>query len=244
MSMGGAMVLSRVSAGGGRIEGLLGFLPRGGMLPAQEWRRRHRALLALLWVNVAALSFYGVVLGKYGGLHDASHGLPLAAFAVLAGNTRFSPKGRSVFVSLGLLTAAALLVHLTGGLIEAHFYFFVLIVALTVYEDWLPFLAAVAYVLLHHGIVGTLDPHQVYNRPEAWADPWFWAGVHALFVAFAGIAGVLAWRLNEDVRDRCEPRTWRSRRWPRRTASPACPTAERRWQTSQGSSRKSPRRTS
>ena len=178
------------------------YLPQGGTLPPEEWRRRHRALVAVLWLNVFGLSVYGVALGKYAGLHELAHGVPLAAFAALAGSARFGCKLRSVFASLGLLTAAALLVHLTDGLIEAHFYFFVVIVALTVYEDWIPFLTAVAYVLLHHGIVGTLEPHEVYNRPDAWADPWFWAGVHAVFVACAGIAGVLAWRLNENVRER------------------------------------------
>ena len=186
---------------GGVIRVVRSYLPRGGTLPPEEWRQRHRVLVGLLWVNAVVLSLYGVSRGEYAGIHGIAHAVPLVALAALAGVVRFGPTLRSVFASLGLLTAAALLVHLTNGLIEAHFYFFVLIVALSLYEDWIPFLATVAYVLIHHGIVGTLAPHDVYNRPEAWADPWFWAGVHALFVAFAGIAGLLAWRLNENVRD-------------------------------------------
>jgi diguanylate cyclase (GGDEF)-like protein len=110
--------------------------------------------------------------------------------------------GRSLCVSLGLLTAAALLVHVTHGLIESHFYFFVVIVALTLYEDWKPFLLSVAYVLLHHGVIGMLAPHDVFNRPEEWARPWAWAALHALFVAAAGAAALTAWRLNENVRER------------------------------------------
>jgi diguanylate cyclase (GGDEF)-like protein len=198
------MSSSRTSLG--RVHQLLGsvrsYLPRGGTLPAAEWHRRHRALLAVLWLNAFALSAYGIGKGRYAVLHEVAHIVPLVACAALAGRARFGPKLRSLLVSVGLLTAAALLVHMTDGLIEAHFYFFVLIVALTVYEDWLPFLAAVAFVLLHHGIVGTLAPHEVYNRPQAWANPWFWASIHALFVACAGVAGVLAWRLNENVRDK------------------------------------------
>ena len=178
------------------------YLPRGGTLPSEEWERRHRVLIGALWLNALVFGLYGVAAARYDGLHELVHAMPLVTLAAMATSSRFSRKLRGVFASLGLLTAAALLVHLTGGLIEAHFYFFVLVVALTVYEDWSPFLAAVAYVLLHHGIVGTLDPHEVYNRPEAWANPWFWAGVHALFVAFAGVAGLIAWRLNENVRDR------------------------------------------
>jgi diguanylate cyclase (GGDEF)-like protein len=178
------------------------ILPRGGSLPEEEWARRHRVLVVALWLNVVVLTGYGVVVGGYSALHNVAHGVSLVTCAVLATSSRFSTKVRSALTSIGLLTAAALLVHLTGGLIEAHFYFFVVIVALTLYEDWLPFLLAVAYVLFHHGVVGTLDPHEVYNRPAGWEHPWLWAGIHAFFVALAGVAAVSAWRLNEDVRDR------------------------------------------
>ena len=148
------------------------------------------------------LPIYGFATASYNVWHTVLHMGPLCALAALATSSYFSRQLRSVFVSLGLLTAAAMLVHLTGGLIEAHFYFFVVIVALTLYEDWLPFLLAVGYVLFHHGVVGTIEPHEVFNRPDAWANPWAWAGVHAFFVALAGVAGVAAWRLNEGVRDR------------------------------------------
>ncbi len=178
------------------------LLPHGGGLPSEEWHRRHRALVAFLWLNVPVLPIYGVVSNYRGGWHDLAHAAGLLPFALLASSDRFGIKLRSVFVSLGLLSAAALLVHLTGGLIEAHFYFFVLVVALTLYEDWAPFLTAIGYVLVHHGVMGMLEPHEVYNRPEAWAHPWLWAGIHAFFVALAGVAGVIAWRLNEDVRNR------------------------------------------
>ncbi|MDX6696878.1 MAG: hypothetical protein QOE65_275 [Solirubrobacteraceae bacterium] len=167
----------------------------------EEWDQRHRALLAFLWANAVALPLYGVLSG-YGVLHSLLHASGLFGFALLARTARLSRLARSLCVSLGLLTAAALLVHVTHGLIEAHFYFFVVIVALTLYEDWKPFLLAVAYVLVHHGVMGMLAPHDVFNRPAEWARPWLWAGIHALFVAGAGAAALTAWRLNENVRDR------------------------------------------
>ena len=94
--------------------------------------------------------------------------------------------------------------HLWGGVIEAHFHFFVMIVLLSLYEDWVPFLVAAAYVVLHHGLAGTIDPNSVYNHAEAVQHPWRWAGIHGLFVAGAGIGSVVAWRLNEDVRAETE----------------------------------------
>lgn len=187
----------------GLVERLHRVLPRGGGLPHEEWRRRHRVLVGFLWINAVILSLFSVIAGGYEDvLHDAGHAVTLLPFAALASWSFLGQKLRSVFVSLGLLSAAALLVHLTGGLIEAHFYFFVVIVILTVYEDWVPFLLAVAFVLGHHGIAGTIAPHEVYNHPDAWANPWLWAGIHAFFVALAGLAGVIAWRLNENVRER------------------------------------------
>ncbi|MDQ4049168.1 MAG: PAS domain S-box protein, partial [Actinomycetota bacterium] len=107
----------------------------------------------------------------------------------------------AVIVSLGLITASALVVHISGGVIEAHFHFFVMIVVLSLYEDWLPFLVAAAYVVAHHGLTGALDPHAVYNHPDAVAHPWRWAVIHGAFVTAAGIASVVAWRLNEAVRE-------------------------------------------
>jgi diguanylate cyclase (GGDEF)-like protein len=157
--------------------------------------------MVFLWANALALPIYGVVTG-YGLGHSLLHATGLFAFAVLATVKSLGRQVRSLCVSLGLLTAAALLVHVTHGLIESHFYFFVMIVALTLYEDWRPFLLAVAYVLLHHGVIGMIAPHDVFNREEEWTRPWIWAGIHALFVAAAGAAALTAWRLNENVRER------------------------------------------
>ena len=181
---------------------LRGWLPQGGSLPAAEWNRRHRALLGCLWLSAIAITLYGAVSSGYDAVHALAHAAGPLMLAAAASITRIGRTARAACVSVGLLTVAALLVHLTGGLIEAHFMFFVVIVALTLYEDWLPFLLAVAYVLVHHGALGTALPQEVYNRPEAWQDPWGWAGIHALFVAMAGAAGIVAWRLNESVRSR------------------------------------------
>jgi diguanylate cyclase len=107
---------------------------------------------------------------------------------------------RSLACSFGLLTAAAMGVHVSGGVTEAHFSFFVVVVLLTLYEDWLMFVLAVVYTLVHHGVLGMLVPGDVFAAHLE--SPWKWAAIHAVFVAAAGAAGVVAWRLNEDVRRR------------------------------------------
>jgi PAS domain S-box-containing protein len=166
-------------------------LPRGQTLPDDVWERRHRGILTLLWLHVQG----------YGVTHSLAEGAIVCAPAVLA-SFGWSRKIRAGLVSLGLLTSSALIVHFSGGYIEAHFHFFVMIVVLTLYEDWAPFLLAVAYVAVHHGLGGALDADSVYNHAAGRADPWGWAGIHAFFVLGAGTASVMAWRLNEDVRHR------------------------------------------
>lgn len=59
------------------------------------------------------------------------HGLAPGFFAVMSAQRRLGRRLRSAAASLGLLTCAAVLVHATHGLTEAHFSFFVLIGLMT-----------------------------------------------------------------------------------------------------------------
>jgi mannitol-specific phosphotransferase system IIBC component len=86
-------------------------------------------------------------------------------------------------VAFGLLTCSALLVHVWDGRTEAHFHFFVMLSALVLYEDWTPYGLALVYVVLHHGVVGVMDPDSVFDHAGAVDDPWTWAAIHAVFVA-------------------------------------------------------------
>ncbi|HEX9445544.1 MAG TPA: GAF domain-containing protein, partial [Candidatus Binatia bacterium] len=130
-------------------------------------------------------------------LHTAGEGLIVAAFALIA---RWKGGGRTfqaTVVGLGLMTSSAILVHLSGGYIEMHFHFFVMLVFLALYQDWIPYLLAIAYVAVHHGLLGVLWPREVYNHAAAIAAPWTWAGIHAFFVLWASLGSIIAWRFNE-----------------------------------------------
>ncbi len=178
---------------------LTAALPTGRTLPDDVWRRRHTALLALLWLHVVGLTLFAWLRG-YDLIHSLGHGVPLVVLACMAMVAKGNRRQAAAFVSLGLITSSALLVHTWGGVIEGHFHFFVMIALLTLYEDWFPFLLAAAYVVVHHGVVGVLDPGGVYNHPDAVHHPWKWAAIHGGFVTAAGAAGVVTWRLNENVR--------------------------------------------
>ncbi len=156
-------------------------------------------MVALLFVEAVGLTTFAYVQG-FGLLHSFAHVAVLIPLGVMALLIESHRRLASVLVSIGLITGAAALVHVWHGAIEAHFLFFVTIVVLALYEDWVPFLVAAGYVVLHHGLAGTIDASAVYNHADAVAHPWKWAAIHGAFVVAAGAAAVVAWRLNEDVR--------------------------------------------
>ncbi|HYM57011.1 MAG TPA: EAL domain-containing protein [Solirubrobacteraceae bacterium] len=174
-------------------------LPKGQTLPDESWERRHRWMLALLALNAVGLLAFSL-LRAFPLWHALLDAAPVAALGLLAWRMH-GRKLRSALAATGLLSASAVLVHVSDGYIEAHFHFFVMLFVLALYEDWLPFGLAAAYVALHHGIGGAIAPHTVYNHPDAIAHPWKWAAIHAAAVASAGIVAMVSWRLNELVRE-------------------------------------------
>jgi PAS domain S-box-containing protein len=181
------------------VQRAVSALPHGRTLPEDVWQRRHRALLVILWIHAVGLPIFALGYG-FSLFHSIAHGAVLASIGLVAIAARQHRRLAASAVSMGLITSSALLVHTWGGVIEGHFHFFVMIALLALYEDWLPFLLAAAYVVVHHGLMGALDPGGVYNHPDAAAHPWKWAAIHGGFVVAAGAASVAAWRMNEDLR--------------------------------------------
>jgi diguanylate cyclase (GGDEF)-like protein len=172
------------------------WLPKGQFLPEHIWRRRHATIVWLLWAHVPFLLTFGLLMGQ-SVPHMLQEAGIVAIPAWIARSERYGMRTRVVAASFGLISCSAILVHLSGGYIEAHFHFFVMIGVLTLYQDWIPFLVAIGYVVLHHGLAGVLAPESVYNHPDATGHPWRWALVHGAFVLAASGAHIVAWRTNE-----------------------------------------------
>jgi signal transduction histidine kinase len=165
--------------------------------------------VALAWSHALIIALVGPVLGyawvldpaalfRDGTvLHTVGEGLIVALFAVLAGLRGASRTTQATALALALMSASAILVHLSGGYIELHFHFFVMLTFLALLQDWVPYLTAIVYVAVHHGVVGTLWPDEVYNHTAALNAPWRWAAVHAFFVLWASLGSMIAWRFSE-----------------------------------------------
>ena len=174
------------------------WLPKGSTLPDEVWAQRHRAILVLLWLHVPVIFLFSLAQ-HVGVLHGLSEATVVAVFAWGATAQRAQRRLSTVVAALGLMTCSAILVHLSGGLIEMHFHYFVMVAVVALYQDWKPFLIAIGYVVLQHGVVGALDPTAVYNHQAAIDHPWQWAGVHGLFILGMSAAGIASWRLNESL---------------------------------------------
>jgi GAF domain-containing protein/anti-sigma regulatory factor (Ser/Thr protein kinase) len=175
---------------------LLGLLPQGGTLPEASWVRRHQGVVVLLWLHSAVIPIVALTM-RFSLVHSLAESLVVPTAAAIASMRGLTRRVRTVAAALGLLSSSAVLVHLSGGLIEMHFHFFVMVVVVSLYQDWLPFLAAIGYVFVHHGIFGALDPRSVFNHPAAISHPWKWAGIHAFFISGISLASLVNWRLNE-----------------------------------------------
>jgi diguanylate cyclase (GGDEF)-like protein len=184
-------------SGSRRWDRIRSQLPSGRTLSAAEWARRHRFVVAVLWAHVAILPVIGLLLMPGRPLHALSHGAVLVPAAVLAGRRGARPRLRGLAAALGLLTSSAVIVHLSGGLIEAHFHYFVVVALLSLYEDWTLFLAALLFVVLEHGVMSVVEPATVFAHG---GNPWLWSGVHGAAISLMAGANIVAWRFNEDVR--------------------------------------------
>jgi diguanylate cyclase (GGDEF)-like protein/PAS domain S-box-containing protein len=154
-------------------------------------------ILWVLWLHVGGVAAYARWRGYSLG-HTSIDSSILIVFAAAATQPWGGRVLRSTLASLGLMSASALVVHLSGGLIEAHFHYFVMVSLLSLYQDWVPFLLALAFVVLEHGVLGALRPQAVYSNPDSVLHPWKWALIHGGFVLAAAAANVYSWLTSEE----------------------------------------------
>jgi PAS domain S-box-containing protein len=157
-------------------------------------------VVILLAVQTVALLAFGLFRG-YGIVHTIAEVSLVGASVVLARWRRLGRTAQMSVATMGLMVTSALAVHFSGGSIEAHFHFFVMIGVISLYQAWEPFLFALAFVVAHHGLLGWLFPEAVYNHTAARTNPWGWALIHAAYVLAASMVNMIAWHLNETVRD-------------------------------------------
>ena len=112
-----------------------GLLPSGQLLTPEVWARRHRGIVWLLWLHVAGIAAFAVARGNGLG-HGLEEASLVALFALPAAYPAIGRRARSAAAVLGLITSSAVIVHLSGGVVEAHFHFFVLAASVAYLANW------------------------------------------------------------------------------------------------------------
>lgn len=180
--------------------GIHRFLFRSQPLPDPSWSTRHRFIRGLAALHIPLLTALSLAQGN-DLRHVAFEIAALAGVVVLASIPRLDRSTKEGLGTVAAMMSSALLVHVTAGTIESHFHFFLMLAVVSLYQSWFAFLLGIAFVVVHHGALGTLYPEEVYNHAAAIANPWLWAGIHALFVSGASVVYVIQWRLNEMARN-------------------------------------------
>ena len=176
---------------------VLDYLPHGDLVTDEQWWRRHRFLLWVLLSLCPALAIFGFAVGNG---PELSLGIALIPAVTAFGGwlTRGHRTTGSLFVTAGLSASSAGLVILSGGYIEAHFAFFVIIGFLALYQNWVPFVFNIAFTTLSHGLGSLLVPTLMFNHHMGQMDPWLWSVIHGVAVLLACIGVSIFCRLTED----------------------------------------------
>jgi hypothetical protein len=138
-------------------------------------------------VNMYGLGLLALHLPVLAGVAWALQGSPLLALGIalvlLAGpamvllQDRASSRG-AIAIAVSAMGMSALAIHVSNGLIEAHFELFVMIALLTVFGRVAPLLVAGTTIALHHVIFWLWLPASVFNYKASFAIVL----LHAFFV--------------------------------------------------------------
>jgi diguanylate cyclase (GGDEF)-like protein len=189
-----------------------GWLPEGRPLPDRIWQRRHHWIVNFALIQAVGLGLFGLLRGYSVGLVAADLAM-IVVPAVAARAPHASRRLRMLTTTTALMLSAAVCVDFAGGSTEAHFYFFVMVGVIALYQDWSAFGLCIVITVVHHAVMGTIVPQDVYGSQAEWRKPIIWALIHGAFVLAVSATHLLAWRASED-QDLADPLT----QLPNRTA--------------------------
>lgn len=176
---------------------------------------RHKVVVGLLLLHIPVLWIFAV-RADWSVPHVAAEViLPLLGVAAVAWYARH-PRLAAGAGAIGLMYVSAILIHVTGGVTEAHFYFFVAFGLVALYRDWLVFFAAAGFAVAHH-VFFALTSGVLFEQPYQIERPLFWAAIHVSFVTVVtAVQGIGMYDVARSVRARVAAETQSRRAEERR----------------------------
>jgi signal transduction histidine kinase/ActR/RegA family two-component response regulator len=119
----------------------------------------------------------------------------ISGFPVLLARTQPGKVLTRHAIAVGQMLSCGLFIHLTGGRIESHFQYFVVLAFLAFYRDWRVLVTASAVAAADHFIRGYFWPQSMFG--VLFASPWR-AAEHTAWIVFEDIVLVLLIRQSLD----------------------------------------------
>jgi methyl-accepting chemotaxis protein len=166
-------------------------------LDEASFRARHRVISVVLVAHLPVLAAIGLLRDVHGFLLWGQ--LAVMAVLLVGGQVLAGQAARASAVSLGLMIGADVLVHVGGGLTDLHIWFYVLLAMVALYQSWVPFLLAVAFVAVHHAAMSLWMPMSVFSTHEAQQSPLLFAGLHAVFLLAEATFLAYGWKFTEEA---------------------------------------------
>jgi hypothetical protein len=179
-----------------RASGFGAGVPRGVSLDEASFSTRHRIIAGILAVHPPVLLAIGYWQHHTHGVLLWLELAGIVAMLVL-GLVLRDQVARASAVSVGLMLSAGTLVHVSGGVTDMHIWFYALLALVALYQSWVPFLLAVAFVAVHHGTMSLLMPEMVYSTPLALKYPLSFALLHATFLLVEATFLAYGWKFTE-----------------------------------------------
>lgn len=175
---------------------LLERLPRGATLSEASFQSRHRVVQTYLWAQLLVMCIVWIFSSEP-FLHMVAATAAIGALGA-AGRLAKSPGARADVTSLAIMLCTCLGIHLSGGMIEAHFNLFVSLVFVALYQRWTALVIAVALVVVHHGGLAILAPHHVFRDvPDTALGLAGLVALHAGFVVVEVVGILTLWHFAE-----------------------------------------------
>jgi len=179
------------------MEPLIARLPKGARLSDASWADRHRIIVGLLWLHVPVLALVGL-LGPRSVWETLA--LPLVVAGCATGG-RYAPTrtARANLTSLGLIGSTFAAIELSGGRIDSHLHLYAILIFVALYQQWAPLVLSIVVVVVHHGILGLVNPERVFGMPMSGGEALLMVSIHAT-AALLEVAGILVfWHFAERV---------------------------------------------
>jgi sigma-B regulation protein RsbU (phosphoserine phosphatase) len=179
-------------------------LPHGLTLQHEEFAARHQLLRRILAIYLVAAPIIGA-LESISWLSIAVAETIIVSLAFLTDprlqhQRLATAANQAVLATLAILSATAVIIGFFHGLGAAHYLFAVDVIFVALYEDWIPYLLTLVYIMFFNVVIGTLDPDAVFYRSVTRNHPWTWGSVQIAFTLLIVLANLVVWKISESQR--------------------------------------------